>query len=146
MWNLLLCELDPFNSSVYKFMKSVPCFMLFLHSYFLDVCKPFMFSPTQMNILGHVVTNWGNEMRFHADRMSLLSGRRLTKGSIKARLNHLPPTTTAAFLQGAYLKERTCFVDFIEKTWYTLNLLFYSKYCIVKLFWMHFGFFYFETV
>lgn len=48
---------------------------------------------------GRVVTNPGDEKRLPADRMSVLSRRRLTSESIKGRLNQLPSTVTA-FLQG----------------------------------------------
>lgn len=47
---------------------------------------------------GHVVTNGGDEKRFHADRMSGLSGRWLTSESIKEERNQLHCNT--AFLQG----------------------------------------------
>lgn len=72
--------------SCLHFIKShlFSCFL-----FFITTVTTLTHTHTHTNMSsGHVVTNAGNERRSHADRMSVLSGRRLTSGIIK---DQLPP-------------------------------------------------------
>lgn len=110
IWNQEMCNLF---CSLHSFHLSIlPMYEL---SVSLTDTHAHKHTDTQTSC-GHVVTNPRDEKRFHADRMSLLSGRRLTRGSIKERLNQLLSTASVtAFLQGGYMKGNMCSADLMAK-------------------------------